>query len=166
MSGSYYDLLGVAPSADAAELRRAYLALARRHHPDRIGGDPTAMRSVNDAWATLGDPDRRALYDCTLGVPAGSPPSPAEPTPVRSDAQDLAADLADDTPLGGRVVLPRWLSLVPVAVFAASVVLFGGGLTFGSRPAIAVSMGLFMLSCALFLAAPFVAMLSSRRPPR
>jgi curved DNA-binding protein len=31
---SYYDVLGVAPDADAAAIRRAYVELARRYHPD------------------------------------------------------------------------------------------------------------------------------------
>lgn len=165
---THYDVLDVAPTAPTAEVRAAYVALARVHHPDRTGGDATRMRAVNEAWATLSDPGRRALYDLSLrrGPPSAPVPADDEPQVVRSDEDDLLADLADDTPLGGRVVLPRWLSLLPVAVFAASVGLFCVGLMFGSAPAIAVAMALFVLSCTMFLAAPFVALLSSRRPNR
>lgn len=164
---THYEVLGVAATAPVAELRAAYVALARIHHPDRSGGDAATMRAVNEAWATLSDPGRRALYDLTLRAgpaPAAAPDD--EPVVVRSDAEDLLADLADDTPLGARVVLPRWLSLLPVAVFAVSVGTFCVGLLFASPPAVALSVACFALSCAMFLAAPFVALLSSRRPNR
>lgn len=162
---THYEVLGVAATARVAELRSAYVGLARVHHPDRSGGDAARMRAVNEAWATLSDPARRAQYDLSLrGHPMSSSGPADEPTVVRSDEDDLLADLADDTPLGARVVLPRWLSLLPVAVFAASVGIFCVGLLFASPPAVAVSVACFALSCAMFLAAPFVALLSSRRP--
>ena len=157
---SLYDVLGVAPSAPPAEVRQAYVALARQHHPDRTGGDASAMRAVNEAWATLSDPARRAAYDQTLRVP---PAAPAEERSPRTDEEDLLADLADDTPLGGRVVLPRWISLLPVTVFVLSVAAFCAGVLFASQAALGAAAALFLVSCAMFLAAPFVALLSSRR---
>ena len=160
---THYDVLGVTPEATIAELRQAYVALARTHHPDRPGGDAQVMRAVNLAWTTLRDPGRRATYDGSLSpLQAAAPPEP-EPAAWRTDEEDLLADLADDTPLGGRVVLPRWLSLLPVATFVSSVGWFCAGLMFGSAPAIGLAIGVFVLSCAMFLAAPFVALLSSRR---
>ncbi len=67
----HYRALGVAPTATAAEIRAAYLALARRHHPDRHVGAPAtvraghdrAMRDANAAWAVLGDAAARGRYD-------------------------------------------------------------------------------------------------------
>jgi hypothetical protein len=158
---THYDVLGVAPTAPMAEVRQAYVRLARRHHPDLEHGDDEAMRAINDAWAILRDPERRARYDRGLGEDVVGP-APATAHPI-SDLDDLLADLADDTPLGGRVVLPRWLSLIPVGVFAASVATFVVGLLFSSSAALASSVALFLLSCALFLCAPFVALLASRR---
>jgi hypothetical protein len=161
---THYEVLGVAPTAPTSEVRRAYVALARRHHPDRDGGDADSMRAINDAWATLRDPARRASYDRAIG---GGPTPPAPVAPARSAApselDDLLADLEDDTPLGGQIVLPGWLSLVPVAAFAASVLVFVASLLFSSAPALALSVALFALACALFLMAPFVALLASRR---
>lgn len=158
---THYDVLGVPSTAPTSEVRRAYVSLARRHHPDRAGGDDEAMRAINDAWATLRDPDRRARYDLALRTvipgPAASGPSP------RSEVDDLLADLEDDTPLGGRVVLPGWLSLVPAATFAASVAGVVVGSIFSSTAVLGVAVGLFALSCALFLMAPFVALIASRR---
>ncbi len=157
---THYEVLGIDPSATTAEVRDAYLALARQHHPDREGGDGARMRAVNAAWAALGDPGRRARYDLTLGAASMA----IRPEPASAPHEDLLADLADEEPIGGRVVLPRWLSLLPVAVFASSVVVGGGGVLFGSGPTIALAATLFVVSCAMFLAAPFVALLSSRRP--
>ena len=63
---SLYAVLGVTPDSDTATIRRAYRALARRHHPD-FGGDTRAMVAINDAWHVLRDPARRATYDRQLG---------------------------------------------------------------------------------------------------
>lgn len=156
-----YDVLGVAPTASAAEVRQAYVALARQHHPDLEGGNATTMRAVNEAWATLSDPGRRAAYDHRLRGATSAPMAPTRPW--RTDKEDLLADLADDAPLGGRVVLPGWISLLPVAVFALSVAVGIFGMLFSSTWALAVAAMLFALSCAMFLVAPFVALLGSRR---
>lgn len=162
---THYDVLGVARSAPAAEVRRAYLALARRHHPDRPGGDARTMRAVNEAWATLGDPSRRADYDRSLAPPQAGP-APTAPERERTDEEELLADLADDTPLGGRIVLAPWVSMLPVGAFVASLGLFVVGLLFASPPVLGLAVALFVVSCLLFLAAPFVALLGSRRSNR
>ena len=160
---THYDVLGVAPTAPTSEVRRAYVALARRHHPDRDGGDADAMRAINDAWATLRDPGRRATYDLALRVSTAASPAPHPGDPAQRDVDDLLADLEDDTPFGTRVVLPGWLSLVPVATFAASLAALFVGLVFSSAPALAAAVALFTTSCVLFLMAPFVALRASRR---
>src|SRR4051794_30942260 len=62
MEVTHYDVLGVAVGASRADIHRAYLALARRHHPD-AGGDEATMRKINQAWAVLSDSSRRRRYD-------------------------------------------------------------------------------------------------------
>jgi DnaJ-class molecular chaperone len=63
----YYQVLGVAPDAGAAEIKRAYRQLARRYHPD-ISGDEraAAFLEVSRAYEVLNDADRRRSYDARL----------------------------------------------------------------------------------------------------
>ncbi|HVC54502.1 MAG TPA: molecular chaperone DnaJ [Stellaceae bacterium] len=62
----FYDILGVAKSADADELKRAYRKLAMQYHPDRNPGDTSAeqkFKSLNEAYDVLKDDQKRAAYD-------------------------------------------------------------------------------------------------------
>ena len=47
-----YAVLEVSPRASADQVRDRYRELAMRHHPDR-GGDPAAMRRLNDAYERI-----------------------------------------------------------------------------------------------------------------
>jgi molecular chaperone DnaJ len=63
----YYEVLGVAQDAKAADIKRAYRRLARRYHPDISGDDrTTSFREVARAYEVLGDPGRRRTYDAAL----------------------------------------------------------------------------------------------------
>jgi molecular chaperone DnaJ len=63
----YYEVLGVAPDAKAADIKRAYRQLAKRYHPDISGGDRTAsFREVTRAYEVLRNPERRRTYDTAL----------------------------------------------------------------------------------------------------
>ncbi len=42
-SADFYSILGVAPNADVAEIKRAYLALMKEFHPDKGGADEFAI---------------------------------------------------------------------------------------------------------------------------
>jgi molecular chaperone DnaJ len=62
----YYEVLGVPRDADEAGLKSAYRKLAMKHHPDRNAGCTNAeakFKEVNEAYAVLSDPQKRAAYD-------------------------------------------------------------------------------------------------------
>ncbi len=62
----YYEVLGVAKGADENELKKAYRKLAKQYHPDVNPGDSEAeakFKEVNEAYAILSDPEKRAAYD-------------------------------------------------------------------------------------------------------
>ncbi|MEE9614779.1 MAG: molecular chaperone DnaJ [Thermodesulfobacteriota bacterium] len=62
----YYEILGVSREADDADIKRAYRKLAHQHHPDKKQGDKDAeerFKAINEAYAVLKDPEKRAQYD-------------------------------------------------------------------------------------------------------
>ncbi len=66
---TFYQALGLPPSADERQIKDAYRALARRLHPDLNAGDPAGagrMAEVNAAYATLANSEARRAYDRDL----------------------------------------------------------------------------------------------------
>jgi DnaJ-class molecular chaperone len=70
---NYYEVLGVADSATAEEIKKAYRRLASQHHPDK-GGDKDRFQEIQVAYDTLSDANRRQQYDMQrngFGGPGG-----------------------------------------------------------------------------------------------
>jgi len=66
MAESLYDTLGVAKTATADEIRKAYRKLARKHHPDVNPGDASAeaaFKKLSAAYDVLSDHKKRKAYD-------------------------------------------------------------------------------------------------------
>lgn len=62
----YYEILGLPRNASVEEVKKAYRALALKHHPDRNPGDTSAedkFKEATEAYEVLRDTDKRALYD-------------------------------------------------------------------------------------------------------
>jgi DnaJ-class molecular chaperone len=61
-----YEVLGVARSASAAEVKSAFRKLAKKLHPDANKQDPKAasrFAEINAAYEILGDKDKRKAFD-------------------------------------------------------------------------------------------------------
>jgi curved DNA-binding protein CbpA len=169
-----YSVLGVGRRASAAEVRRAYLTLARRHHPDsHAEGGPAAraaaerkMQEVNAAWAVLGDPARRAAFDDDEAErnPRSSRPDPGfrpfdpGPDPDPADAPDVPYRPGPPPSRGERA-----LRLAPGLLFAAAVAVFAGAAVLGSGPLAGLAVVLLVASGLGFVALPLVALSAARR---
>lgn len=171
----HYDELGVAPTASAAEIRAAYVALARQHHPDRMGSAGEQARAqaaarmarVNAAWTVLSDPGRRAAYDARLGGPASGahlrdPDSSFQPFDT---SEDIDPRLLDDTPTGAPAI-PRLFALAPAVLAGVGVTMVVGGAFLGYGGLLIAGFFLLAVSGLSFLALPFVALINASRSDR
>jgi molecular chaperone DnaJ len=75
----YYHILGISRDASPEAVKHAYHRLAAQFHPDLHPEDPDAearLRSLNQAYAILRDPEQRRRYDRwgAWGPPLWSPP--------------------------------------------------------------------------------------------
>ncbi|GMM37269.1 Caj1 protein [Saccharomycopsis crataegensis] len=62
----YYDLLGISPTANDAEIKKAYRRKAIQTHPDKNPDDPEAAKkfqAIGEAYQVLKDPGLRSRYD-------------------------------------------------------------------------------------------------------
>lgn len=99
---NYYRILQVQPDAHEAVIRTAYRTLMQklRLHPD-LGGDGATATLINEAYAVLSDPARRAEYDARLG------PRPARAAPHAAPQQMPVAATAPRTSATGHVDDPE-----------------------------------------------------------
>ena len=105
---NFYELLQVSENADPEIIQAAYRRLVLRYHPDR-SSEPNAgemTQRLNDAYAILSDPVRRAEYDRerrgSTGRPSSgtgrsrpNPPPPPRPPPPRPPHAEGNADSND-----------------------------------------------------------------------
>lgn len=108
LSASPYEILGVDPAVDDAELRRAYRLRLRQTHPD-TGGDAAVFIQVQRAWELIGTTEDRAAYDRRAGLTDdGGEWSGWRPQTARTDTRPRARSYGH--PGGWR--RERYLSLI------------------------------------------------------
>ncbi|MFN8472368.1 MAG: DnaJ domain-containing protein [Anaerolineae bacterium] len=91
----YYDLLSIGSDASSEEIAAARDALLAKYGPHAALADRDAlrlMRAIEEAYATLSDPVRRAAYDAALTTVSLAPPAAA------TSSQPLALSAAVEAP--------------------------------------------------------------------
>jgi hypothetical protein len=165
-SRSHYEVLGVGPHTSHEEIRRAYRALAQRHHPDAnpegVGdGGESAMAEINAAWEVLGEPERRRTYDLAIGV-TPRPRLHFDGVTSDDDDEDDVEHLSDEpfAPVRQRpsdilVAIPVFMAIIVVVTFAFSTLSQNSGMRTAAILMAPVTGG-------AFVAAPLFVMLRSR----
>lgn len=65
----YYKILGIESTASAETIRKAYLALSKRYHPDLNQNDEESLNKfldIAEAYKVLGNLDNRLQYTIQL----------------------------------------------------------------------------------------------------
>ncbi len=63
MKKNLYKVLGVNQKSGPEKIRRAYRQAAKRYHPDVSPRNEEKFREAQEAYDTLSDPEKKALYD-------------------------------------------------------------------------------------------------------
>ncbi|MBI3256505.1 MAG: J domain-containing protein [Actinobacteria bacterium] len=173
---NHYEVLGVGVGASTSEIHRAYVRLARLHHPDFfVSAEPprraeaeTRMRRVNVAWSILGDAAMRRTYDESIGLRNAVAVDTNTPfRPFDNDDDDPDPLTLPDIPYRSEpeeVLARRGFArmLAPVALALAALLVTFAFFT-GSGALLRVSVVIFGLAGAGFVAMPLFALLSSKR---
>lgn len=161
----HYRVLGVEPDTETEGIRRAYLQMARRLHPD-FHSDANAttraslqrkMQQVNESWALLSDPELRHAYDRQRrrDDPAGERTARRsghrdEPRRQRSELEDEVRSTYDgdggpNDPVRARLVALSVVSLgIAILMLMAWVIVGWRGFGAGLMMALIVSFGAFV----------------------
>lgn len=76
-AATLYDLLELSPDVGISDIKQAYRQMARRYHPDVCPSNQSEESTrrfieIQEAYETLSDPRRRAIYDHAVAMGRGS----------------------------------------------------------------------------------------------
>jgi DnaJ-class molecular chaperone len=91
MKKNLYKVLGINQKADPEKIKRAYRQAAKRYHPDVSPRNEEKFREIQEAYHTLSDPEKKALYDQEILEKPSPPvsPQPYYPYPLQSYPSSL-----------------------------------------------------------------------------
>lgn|GEM_PF-1249843 len=176
VDGTYYEILGVRPDEDTPVIRKAYVKLAWSYHPDRNSGVNEAeatrrMRALNEAWATVSDPDLRREYDRRIAISSKMHTGGSATGDNRTARDWVPFDTSeptdidfDDTPTGTKP-LPRFITLAPAAMLALAVVFGFFASLVKSSPMFVIAIVIGVVAVSGFLLVPLLAMSRAERDP-
>ena len=110
----YYAALGVPKTATADDIKRAFRRLASQHHPDK-GGDTQKFQAIQQAYATLGDEQKRAEYDNPRPQFSGFQGHPGGVNINDIFGQMFGQQFAQQHPRRSHVRMTLWITLLDVA---------------------------------------------------
>ncbi len=184
MAVDHYNTLGVMSTATAADLRAAYLKLARANHPDKFAGSQrdvaeAKMQQINEAWNVLGVAHKRREYDVRRpqsdgpynraerqrSAQRGTSRGHAHFKPFDDDPVTRADVDLDPTPIAGSKGIPRWVTFLPVILFAVGVLTLGFGTMVDASSVLALGVICLALGGVCFLMLPLIVMSRAERDP-
>ena len=178
MSVDHYNTLGVIPTASAADLRAAYLKLARKHHPDKFDGQERGlaearMQQINEAWNVLGVAHKRREYDAKQPTRTKQRPAeasgqrrghahfrPFDDDPIERNDVDL-----DARPIAGSKGIPRWVAFLPVLLVVFGIVTLAFGTMVNANGVFALGLLAMGMGAVCFLMLPLFVMSRAERDP-
>ena len=167
MAVDHYKTLGVIPSATTADLRAAYLKLARANHPDRFdspGRDAAQVRKQQRPTSRQGSAPGSGSASHGPGQQRRGHAHfrPFDDGPI--DRSEIDIDF-DSTPIVGSKGIPRWVTFLPVVLFVFGILTLGFGTVVDAPGVFALGIVSLVFGGVCFVMLPLVVMSRAERDP-
>jgi len=123
MEQNHYIALGVTPWASDRQIRQAYRDLSKLYHPDTTDLDSNEaiglFRNLNDGYAILSNPERRAEYDRLIQFSRFTYQPKFKPNPYTPSNWRYDDGLPIERPLSGGEIFSLCLLLITLLLCVA-----------------------------------------------